>query len=106
MKFAEKKDTPTIKVHKQGHSPKYVEIEEHPKISLTQNRKIHQVTEATMVIGVDIVSEIHWARSFDWRGLELVKTISFENSARGFQQFTRWASELAASEHKDRVIGG
>lgn len=63
-------------------------------MSLTQNEKIRQVTEATMVIVVDIASEVHWARAFDWRGLELGKVISLENSAKGFQQFTRWASEL------------
>ena len=51
-------------------------------------------------------SEIHWARAFDWRGLELGKVISFENSAKGFQQFTRWASELDANERKNCVIVG
>lgn len=75
-------------------------------MSLTQNEKIRQVTEETMVIGVDIASEIHWARAFDWRGLELGKVISFENSANGFQQFTCWVSELAAKERKSRVIVG
>lgn len=75
-------------------------------MSLTQNEKIRQVTETTMVVGVDIASETHWARAFDWRGLELGKVISFENSAEGFQQFTRWASELAMNEQKDHVVVG
>ena len=75
-------------------------------MSETQNEKIRQVTDTTLVIGIDIASETHWARAFDWRGLELGKIISFENSAEGFQQFTRWASELAANEHKDSVIVG
>lgn len=75
-------------------------------MSLTQSEKIRQVTEETMVIGVDIASEIHWARAFDWRGLEFGKVISFENSANGFQQFTCWVSELAAKERKSRVIVG
>jgi hypothetical protein len=75
-------------------------------MSLTQNEKIRQVTETTMVIGVDIASETHWARAFDWRGLELGEVISFENSAEGFQQFTRWASELAMNEQKDYVVVG
>ena len=42
-------------------------------MSTTQNEKIRQVTETTMVIGVDIASEVHWARAFDWRGLELYR---------------------------------
>ena len=49
-------------------------------MSVTQNEKIRQVTDTTMVIGVDIASELHWARAFDWRGLELGKTVKFENS--------------------------
>lgn len=73
-------------------------------MSLTQNEKIRQVTETTMVIGVDIASERHWARAFDWRGLELGKVISFENNAESFGRFAIWASELAAKEKKDRVI--
>ena len=53
-------------------------------MSVTQNEKIRQVTDTTMVIGVDIASEFHWARAFDWRGLELSKAVKFENSAEGF----------------------
>lgn len=44
-------------------------------MSITQNEKIRQMTETTMVIGVDIASEVHWAKAFDWRGLELGKAI-------------------------------
>ena len=37
----------------------------------TQNEKIAQVTNDTMVIGIDIGSQKHWARAFDNRGMEL-----------------------------------
>lgn len=40
-------------------------------MSLTQNQNIRQITETTIVIGVDIASETHWERAFDWRSLEL-----------------------------------
>lgn len=75
-------------------------------MSVTQNEKIRQVTETTMVIGVDIASEIHWARAFDWRSLELGKAISFENDAEGFEIYLRWASNLAADQKKDSVMVG
>ena len=75
-------------------------------MSTTQNEKIRQVTETTMVIGVDIASEVHWARAFDWRGLELGKVIHFENSAEGFASFQNWASELSAKAGKDQAIVG
>lgn len=41
----------------------------------TQNRKIMQVTETTLVVGVDIGSQWHYARAFDWRGIELTRKV-------------------------------
>jgi transposase len=75
-------------------------------MSLTQNEKIRQVTENTIVIGVDIASERHYARAIDWRGIELDKVFSFENSKEGFTCFTHWTSELMIRESKRRVIVG
>ena len=54
----------------------------------TQNKKIEQVTEETIVIGVDIGSEFNFARAFDWRGRELSKKVfKFSNTLRGFNFF-------------------
>lgn len=75
-------------------------------MSLTQNEKIRQVTDTTIVVGVDIASETHWARAFDWRGLELTKVISFENSLEGFTYLLRWISETAARTGKDNALIG
>lgn len=35
--------------------------------SNTQNTKIEAVTEKTLVVGIDVGSEFHYARAFDWR---------------------------------------
>ena len=57
----------------------------------TQNNKIAQVTNDTMVIGIDIGSEKHWARAFDNRGMELSKkAFWFMNTAEGFASFEVW----------------
>lgn len=40
-------------------------------MNYTQNEKINQVTNNTMVVGVDIGSQTHYARAFDNRGREL-----------------------------------
>ena len=40
-------------------------------MNCTQNEKISQVTEETLVTGIDIASEVHYARAFDWIGIEL-----------------------------------
>ena len=42
-----------------------------------QNEKIEQVTDSTIVVGVDIGSQIHYARAFDNRGRELTKRVFF-----------------------------
>ena len=75
-------------------------------MSVTQNEKIRQVNERTIVVGVDIASETHWARAFDWRGIELSKAFCFENNHEGFAQLLRWINELSAREKKDQVVIG
>ena len=33
----------------------------------TQNAKIASITEETLIVGIDVGSEMHYARAFDWR---------------------------------------
>ena len=57
----------------------------------TQNQKLEQVTEKTLVIGVDIGSESHHARAFNYRGIEYSrKDFQFSNDASGFEAFQGW----------------
>ena len=37
------------------------------KKSNTQNAKIEAITEKTLVLGIDVGSETHYARAFDYR---------------------------------------
>ncbi len=50
----------------------------------TQNEKILQIKNETLVVGIDIAKKFQFARAFDNRGLELGKLLRFENSAQGF----------------------
>jgi transposase len=36
----------------------------------TQNEKISQIKFETLVVGIDIGKETHYARAFDYRGIE------------------------------------
>lgn len=72
----------------------------------TQNEKISQVTDTTLVVGIDISSETHYARAFDWRGLELAKSYKFESTSYGFENFSEWLSELCKVNQKDNIIIG
>ena len=58
-----------------------------------------------MVVGVDIGSQIHYARAFDNRGRELTKRIfSFHNDLEGFNSFNLWAETLKTENKKIAVL--
>ena len=76
-------------------------------MNYTQNEKIEQVTDSTMVVGIDIGSQIHYARAFDNRGRELTKRIfSFHNDLEGFNSFNLWAETLKTENKKTAVLIG
>lgn len=75
-------------------------------MSRIQNAKIQRVTDATLVIGVDIAKKTHVARAIDWRGIELGKHLSFENSRNGFERLCRWFEAVRSDHDKSDVIFG
>ena len=44
--------------------------------STTQNAKIAAITEKTLIIGIDVGSETHFARAFNWRGYEFSRHLA------------------------------
>ena len=48
-------------------------------MNTTQNTKISQIKEDTLIVGVDIGSTTHYARAFNWRGIEFGKVYKFSN---------------------------
>lgn len=71
----------------------------------TQNRKISQITEDTLIVGIDIASELQYARAFDWRGMELSKkAVSFHNTLEGFEGFVGWLKGLQDRYSKEKVL--
>lgn len=75
-------------------------------MSITQNDKISQVTNTTLVVGIDVSSETHYARAFDWRGLEVAKIFTFESTCYGFEKLSKWLDELCKTNQKDTIIIG
>ncbi len=75
--------------------------------STTQNKKIEAVTEKTLVIGIDVGSETHYARAFDNRGYEYSKKpFRFSNDEAGFASFKEWILDHKNAHDKDKVIPG
>ena len=67
----------------------------------TQNAKITAITEKTLVIGIDVGSETHFARAFNWRGYEFSrKPLEFGNTEEGFETLRTWIMELKEKHGK------
>ena len=75
--------------------------------STTQNAKIAAITEKTLILGIDVGSETHFARAFNWRGYEFSrKPLEFSNTEEGFETFRAWIMELKEKHGMDKVIPG
>lgn len=73
----------------------------------TQNAKIKSITEKTLIVGIDVGSETHFARAFDWRNYEYSKKpLEFSNTESGFATFKAWMEDIAEKYGKDVVIPG
>lgn len=60
-----------------------------------------------MVLGIDVGSETHYARDFDYRGIEyLKKPFKFSNTEAGFVTFKEWILDLKERHEKDKVVPG
>ena len=71
----------------------------------TQNEKLLQVGEEKIIVGIDVGSEKHYARAFDWRGLEYSKkAYVFTNDAEGFAGFLEWITGILEKSGKETVM--
>jgi hypothetical protein len=76
-------------------------------MNLTQNDRLKQVTSDTLIVGVDVGSQTHFCRAFDWRGFELSRRVfKFSNTGMGFLTFLRWTEELMNKTGMKKVIAG
>ena len=75
--------------------------------SNTQNKKIKAITEKTLVIGIDVGSETHFARAFDNRGFEFSrKAFEFRNDEAGFEAFLEWILSFKERHDMEKVVPG
>lgn len=72
----------------------------------TQNEKILQVKNETLVVGIDIGKEMHYARAFDQRGIELAKLLKFSNTAQGYEALRLWMQNIMQQNEKTGAIVG
>jgi transposase len=71
-----------------------------------QNEKILQLTEGTLIIGIDIAKHKHVARAQDFRGIQFGKPLTFNNSFDGFTNLMNWVNDLRTKQSKTNIIIG
>lgn len=70
------------------------------------NNKINQVTENTLVIGIDIAKRKHYACAVDERGRVLRKSFPVLQTSEGFTEFYQHILTLQATHSKSDVLIG
>ena len=76
-------------------------------MNYTQNERIAQVGNNTLVVGIDIGSDKHYARAFTERGMEISrKAFVFENTESGFGLLDAWMEKLAGENGKAKIMVG
>jgi transposase len=72
----------------------------------TQDEKILQIKFETLVVGIDIGKETHYARAFDYRGIEQGKLLRFSNTAQGYESLDSWMQGIMQQKNKTEAIVG
>ena len=71
-----------------------------------RNQKINQITEDTLVIGVDIAKKMHYACALDDRGRELQLPVGIHQSLKGFENFRKQVDQWLDDHKKSHVLIG
>ena len=60
-----------------------------------------------MIVGIDVGSEKHYARDFNWRNYEYSKKLFvFSNDESGFVSFKDWLDDIVEKHGMEAVIPG
>ena len=66
--------------------------------------KIQRITATTVIVGIDIAKEVHWARITDYRGVDLMKPCKVHNSMEGFENLLAKVESVCIKQACDQVI--
>ena len=72
----------------------------------TQNEKIKAITAKTIIVGIDIAKEYHYARITDSRGIELRKSIKVNNNTSGFENLLEIVEKVKQKYEAEKIVIG
>jgi transposase len=58
------------------------------------NQRLEEITPSTLIVGIDVAKEEHWARFVDYRGIEIGKAVSIPNSQEGCDAIVARINEI------------
>jgi len=58
------------------------------------SQRIDEITQGTLIVGVDIAKYEQWARFVDYRGIEIGKAFMFKNDRKGFESIVAKIQEI------------
>lgn len=75
-------------------------------MDFTQNKRLAQITDKTLIIGIDVAKHKHVARAIDDRGRDLAKRLVFDNGLTGFKELLDWSSDISGKTNRPDLIFG
>ncbi len=72
----------------------------------TGMEKLEAITSKTLIVGIDIAKNVHWAQLVDYRGIPIVKAIRFENNRTGFEHIVAETMKACKAKGIEDVLIG
>jgi len=72
----------------------------------TLQKRIERISPKTIIVGIDVAKEVHYAQITDYRGSPLVKPVKVHNSIEGFESLVSKVEKLRIKHGCDNAIIG
>jgi len=72
----------------------------------SSQERITRITPETIIVGIDVAKEIHWARVTDYRGIDLTKPFKVHNSIDGFESLLAKVGKIRDKHGCGKLIVG
>jgi transposase len=87
-------------------TPKIIETGGRWKMKNALDKKLDMITQATLIVGVDIAKKVQWARFCDHTGREIGRPLRLENNTEGFESLREIIESLRVERSLFRVLVG
>jgi len=72
----------------------------------TLQKRITRITPTTIIVGIDVAKDLHWARITDYRGIDLMKPVKVHNNIDGYESLMAKIEKQCQKHGCDQVMVG